>query len=433
MKKEKMSEITEFLDDCIIEEAATYKKIPKYSGIRKFTGAAAACILFMVVIFTISENHKIPPLGEPKMSQINETEKIGVLEAVTDPPAVETVADIPPVNLSGTIINRNYKNIATENGAIVWPWEYKTESEQFTEISVNDEQYGSYGRTVGDALVGDYIGIGEAFGSDIYTDTLHTAEYEVYEIKNVSQKYRVAVKLTDGYYVYGNSNAPTPSTFGDMIDAYGFAHTVKLNRFTEMSEYTDKDTYALQDDADIMSYILNCRDAVYAGEDWQPNTAPYLSFTVTSEALGIYKHVLYVTCDGYIWTNIGDYGYSFDIGKDAASEIIEYAKANANPVEAEPYMYCIIGTVTEIGNGYVMIDDTAACTDENDGRIFKVLTDDIRIRRCFEFEPNGIDVGSTVIVKFTSPIEVFDNDTVKGAVSAYEGIIIDNGDILVPA
>ena len=29
----------------------------------------------------------------------------------------------------------------------------------------------------------------------------------------------------------------------------------------------------------------------------------YISFTITSEALGVYKHAMYITEDGYFWTN----------------------------------------------------------------------------------------------------------------------------------
>lgn len=60
-------------------------------------------------------------------------------------------------------------------------------------------------------------------------------------------------------------------------------------------------------------------------------------------------------------TNILNYSCSYFIGKDAAEKIIEYAMNNSDEAEFSPYALTVSGTLTEIGNGYILIDDTVLC------------------------------------------------------------------------
>ena len=75
------------------------------------------------------------------------------------------------------------------------------------------------------------------------------------------------------------------------------------------------------------------------------------------EALGVYNRVIYISEDGYFATNIFDYEYSYFIGKEAADD---HHYVQKHLFEQSPYYVCNhIRTVTEIGNGYIMVDDTA--------------------------------------------------------------------------
>ena len=65
-----------------------------------------------------------------------------------------------------------------------------------------------------------------------------------------------------------------------------------------------------------------------------------------------------MTADGYIRTNIFDYAYIFRIGEEAAEDIISYAKKNGVETEAEPYAYTLAGTITDIADGYIYLDDS---------------------------------------------------------------------------
>ena len=173
-----------------------------------------------------------------------------------------------------------------------------------------------------------------------------------------------------------------------------------------------------------------CRDAEFVeDENWGESDRSYLSFTAASDALGIYKRVFNVTEDGYIWTNIFDYAYIFRIGREAAGQIISYAAENGTESEAEPYNASLGGTLTEIADGYILVDDTVLCSDENDGMTFKVYLNDLRISRCIDF--GGIGVGDIVVVYFTGDIDADAGNLVEGAFSLSKGTI-SGGGVSVP-
>lgn len=86
-------------------------------------------------------------------------------------------------------------------------------------------------------------------------------------------------------------------------------------------------------------------------------------------------------------------------------------------------------TLTEIGDRYVLIDDSVLCVNKKDGMVFKVPTDDIRIRRSIEC--TSIEVGDIVVVTFRGTIDVANGNTVEGARSIYEGTLVEGG-VAVP-
>ena len=136
---------------------------------------------------------------------------------------------------------------------------------------------------------------------------------------------------------------------------------------------------------------------------------------------------MYVTTDGYLWTNAFGYQYLFNIGEDATGKIIKYAKENSAKAEYEPYRNAIAGKVIEITDGYILIDDTMLCKNPLDGATYKVLLNDLRISRYVDNEI--IKVGDAVQIIFEGEID--DANTIDTAISAYE-VKISGGDLLIP-
>ena len=335
--------------------------------------------------------------------------------------------DISSVSVGG--IERDYKDVYVAEGesAIEWPWEYKTIAEQYTTIDLNGKEYYSGGHSVDASSVGELIGTFDVIGYDAYRDQNHKIACETYRIDGISEEYIVAVKLDGEFYVFSHNEYAPPSNLGEVMDNYALEQTLPLDQFTKYDGEEQKGHFRLDNDSYIWDVLNECRDAEFVeGDNWGEGDRNYLSFIATSDALGIYKRVFNVTEDGYIWTNILDYAYIFRIGQEAADQIISYAVENGTESETEPYNASLAGTLTEIADGYILVDDTVLCSDENDGMTFKVYLNDLRISRCIDF--GGIGVGDIVVVYFTGDIDTDAGNVVEGAFSLSKGTIYDSGE-----
>ena len=159
---------------------------------------------------------------------------------------------------------------------------------------------------------------------------------------------------------------------------------------------------------------------------WYKLKGNYISFTVTSEAFGVYKNALYVTENGYVWTNAFNGALIYEIGTEAATSIINYAKENSTQTTYEPFYNAIYGKVVEIKDDYVLVDDSILCKNPDKGIVFKVMLNDLRISRYFDC--NMINVGEIVQISFDGDIK---NNTVDSAITVAR-IIISGEQVLIP-
>ena len=335
-----------------------------------------------------------------------------------------------PISIGG--IERDYKGVISgSEGDIEFPWEYKLTYERFYTVKYNENYFRTRTRAINESLLGEVLGTCTAQGVDSYTDKTYTETFNVRKIKGVSEERLIAVGMDNEYYVYFNDEVKCPATFGELMDAYNLSETLPLVKFSVNEGYKEKGYYQITDDEYIWQVLSECRNAEFYAENdkWSRGDRNYLSFTATSDELGVYKRVFYITEDGYVSTNVFNYSYVYYVGEDAANKIITHAKNNATEAEREQYEYTIAGTITEIGDGYVLIDDTVLCKNKNDGMVFKVLTDELIIRRYLEC--TNIKVGDTVAVKFQTEIVLGENNTVSGAISMHKGSVTDSG-IAVP-
>lgn len=390
MKKPRFSNAIGNLDDDLIEAAAECKR--KKNNWLKW-GSIAACFAVLIVagamILPSLLNDSTTPGGTPD----------------------------------------KYKDIIhAGESAIIWPWEYQTVYEQYTNLELDGVSYRSKGRAVSTDLVGELIGTCSVVGYDDIHNKSYTEEFEVYELKYANKSQFVAVKMDGKHYTFKKDIYAPPSNLGELFDLVDLSQAIELSRFSENGDSADKKHYALNDDDYIWEVLAGCRAAAFIDTSANvENGREYLSFTITSETLGVYKVAMYVTKDGYLWTNAFSYQYLFNIGEDAAGEIIKYAKENSVEAEYELYQDTVTGKVVEITEGYILLDDTVICNDPADGITYKVLLNDLRISRYVDHEI--IKVGSTVQITFESEID--DANTIDSAVSASE-VTISRGDVLIP-
>ena len=392
MKTPRISEAIGNLPEDLVNGAVTYKRTSKKKSFIKW-GSIAACFMVMVMATAL---------------------------------IVPMLLGGDPISIGG--IDRDYKGVISGGESYIdFPWEYKLGYEKYTSVKYDGNEYSSRAREINEALLGEVLGTCKAKGEDSYTNKTYTETLNVRKISGVSEEKMIAVEMDNKYYVYFNSKVKCPATFGELLDAYNLSETLPLVKFSVNEGYKEKGYYQITDDAYIWQVLSECRDAEFYAENdkWNRGDRNYLSFTATSEALGVYKKVFYITEDGYVSTNVFNYSYVYYIGVDAANKIITHAKGNATEAEREQYEYTIAGTITEIGDGYILIDDTVLCKDKNDGMVFKILTEDLIIRRYLEC--TNIKVGDTVAVNFQTKIVLGEDNTVSGAISMYRGTVTDSG------
>lgn len=335
-----------------------------------------------------------------------------------------------PENSSET--DDRYKDFFVSEGesAFVWPWEYLTVFEKYTELQIDGIRYQGKRRAVSDDRVEELIGTFSLNGYDWITDEKHTEAFEVYKLKYVHDGQLVAVKMDGAYYVFGKSQYAPPKTLGELFAAVELPQAIELKRFSQNGDSAGNHYFTLPEDDFIWEVLAGCKDAKFVKDDkWTAHTGEFLSFTVTSETLGVYKVAMYVTKDGYLWTNAFDYGYLFFIGEDAAGRIFQYAMKHSEKAEYEPYRNAIVGQITEITEGYLLVDDSLLCKDPKDGITYKVLLSDPAFSRYVD--SGFLRVGKTVQISYEGYIDKADGYTVSGAISA-EDVILSEGEVMIP-
>ncbi len=334
-------------------------------------------------------------------------------------------------------LNRPYKDISVSASetAYVWKWNEKTVYEQYYMLELNGNEFLGQGREIDADNVGERLGkktlSGTAEHPEDFPKGTRYKMFEVYEIKNVSPNRMVAVLMEGKYYVFRLGKYNPPSTFGEALDEYGLSTVLELNSFTKKDMDKQEEYYRLTDDAYIWEILSSCRNAeMLDADNWNRYDRNYIGFTVTSDALGVYKKSLIVTDDGYLWTNAFDYAYLYNIGTDAAEKIISHARSNSVEAKSEPFNNAIVGTVVEITDEYMLVNDGILCENPNDGISFKIMLNDVRISRYVT--GGAVGLNATVRVEYEGKIDVDNGYVIYDAISAFQAVIGNDGAVLIP-
>ncbi len=320
--------------------------------------------------------------------------------------------------------NERYKDfyVEADETAIVWSWEDRTVYEKYTALNLNGTEYGNRGRTVSAELVGESLGTHAVVGYDVITDHTYTADFEVYQLKYADKSRFAAVKMEDVFYVFMKNTYDPPATLGELLAWADLPRVIELRRFSENGGGPCDKHFALNEDEKIWDVLVDCKNAVFVEDaTWTVHEREYLSFMVQSETLGAYKLAMYVTADGYLWTNTFSYGYLFDIGEDAAKQIMTYAKSNAEETAYEPYRNTIVGTIKEITDEHLLVDDAVLCKDSTDGITYKVLLNDLRISRYVDHDV--VKEGDIVQIAYEGDVDTENANTIRSAVTAEKAIL----------
>lgn len=325
-------------------------------------------------------------------------------------------------NLNTSSIDKRYKKLDfySLNIGHVWEWEDLAESERNYEVEIDGVKYEKNSRkTIDEEFIGEKIGRFDIFGFDtimMLEDKRITVNCDIYKLKNISQNEFIAIKFGEDYYCFKNAEHNPPKTLGELFDRVDITELFELSRFSENGSDANAKHFILKDDEYVWNILSECRSAEFV--DWDPFNLyqrEYISFSASSDALGLYKREFSITKDGYLHTNIFSSAYLFKIGKDRANEIIAYAMENSTETEFVPFDESkkVYGQVKEIVDGYVLIDDTILCKNKSKGITYKIPTDDIRFYRYFK--TGSTEVGELVAVSYDGEIDTQNGYVVKGA------------------
>lgn len=314
--------------------------------------------------------------------------------------------------------------MATDLG-IEWPWDYQTAAERYTLLERNGIAFRSRGRTIDQSLLGEKLGVWDVTGFDTNTEEEHRLPAEVYPIGQISENQLLAVKMDSEYWVFYRSDYNPPEKFGDLWELFDLPNTLKFDGFSIQGENADQRYYQLKDYQPLLEMLRDCQNAVFLEDiDWRAFDRNYLSFTVTSDALGVYKRVFYVTEDGFVRTNIFDWACLFEVGTQITGKIYDWALKHGVEAEQKPYINSLSGIVVEITEDELVIDDTELCVMPWEGMTFRVPLSDLRIKRCVEL--GYVRVGDAVAVSFTGSIDPMADNLVAGAYDIRTGTLSAN-------
>ena len=396
MKTPRIAKAVGHLDDDLVSGAARGKKKTGRNALK--WGALAACLAVVLTVGVIL----LPWLSRGKGEE-------------TSAPA-----------------GKIRKNVTVSELAILWSWEYRTVYERYGRMEMDGEVYCGQMREISASLLTDYLGDFEAVGYEeiaAQEPKEHREEVAVYAIAGVSEKEYVAAELEGRYYVFRREAYAPPAALGELFASVELPELMELVRFSKNGDGPDAQHFQLTEEDGIWTLLSGCSGAKFVEDDgWSVSGREYLCFSVTSEALGIYKRALYITADGYLWTNAFDWSYLFKIGEEAAGKILTYAAEHSVEADYEPFTRSIAGKVTEITEQYLIVDDSVLWGDPADGSAYKVSLEDPRIRRYVDY--GVVRVGDLIVVDYEGWIDEADN-LVHGARSLSQATIAD-GDVLIP-
>ncbi len=424
MKKQDIEKLIDSIDNKYIEEAANFNKPSERTKFRKLWLIAAACLLTACIsIPTVL--YATAPNESESFTEESDTEEISYPDIITD--------DINHTNIK-LYAERYNGSPSTNNEAFGYSWLEMTDAELYTSLVYNGKTYsGSAYSSIDEADIGKSLGVHTLLGNDMIDDTVHSAEFEIFEVKGVSSEYRVAAAMDDGYYPF--SAAAPKETLGDCLNALNLCQNMPLTDFYVNITIDGETPYSrINDPTKVWKILLQCGDAKYNKElsesmSWWQADHEYITFTAMSRKLGI-SGVVSVSRDGTLWTNIFSYARVYDIGIEKANAIIDYSLNNSSPTKRTPYEYWICGYIKEITEDHVLIDDTRLCENEKDGIVFKLNIKDKRVARGIKYE--NLKTGDLAVISVNryGYIDEENQNTVNGINWISRGHIHD-GDIVV--
>ena len=410
-------------------DEAVAAQAKKNRSIRRVALAASVCLVTVGVTAGI--------WGGMVLNRPNDgTTEIGGTTKPT--PEIQTN---PPANGAfwDDLRERKDINVMIPETSIEWGWEDLTDGERYTNLDLDGKTYHMRGTVK--SYLGEWLESGEAYGFAWDQDNArHGIPCEIYALTFSPDHSVVAVQFEGSSEVYRfecERKYDPPKTLGEFMETRKLSEVLPLTTlYYQPADGMDYRTYQYslsEADSDAVWAILAKYESAPFVKDYEYryDGQEDIGFSATSEVLGIRNKSFMINDDGYITTNIEQYGYNYFIGVDAAREIIDYVKAHMTeplPEEKDPAYY-IVGTVTEKGDGYIKVDDSIMMKNPEDGLTFTIDVTDKKLGRVCKAL---LSVGDHVMITYDGRISEDGSLLIETAVSIQEAWITEGGDVLIP-
>ncbi len=400
MKKQKISEVLNNLNEDVIKEAIAYEKQPVSHRPRiiKIIAVCAACLVLIasgafIFLKLQSEKTYITYIGG---------------------------------------VEREYKKTGevsyTEDVAYIWPWEYLDLHSQYTHVDFNGKKYTRHSANVDKSHIGESLGVIEAFGFDpIDDDKQYSKSFEFFKVNAISGDTFIAAYMGDRYVLFKDDGYTPPATLGEFINQFDLTKNLELKCFYDYKSNERLDYYKTPDSEDIWEQLIKCADTPLCEEEidlWLSAKRDFIAFDLESDLLGIYVGLggVDVTTDGYLEFSMFGRDHTYYIGEDAANNIISIAKKNATKSKREQYEN-VTGYVTAIEKDYILVDDSAFCKNTEDGMVFKITVGEKRLKGYVEVEE--LEVGDLVCVEFKGMVDTDNGNLITNVYNINQARLIN--------
>ena len=331
---------------------------------------------------------------------------------------------------------RNDKSCLGQEGARVWPWNCRAIYNQYTSLSYNGAEYRSRCSSRGEDTPSDKIGkqlaVTTCKGFDDYTNQTYSIKCGIYEIVGVDSNRIIAVQYSgcEAYYPFIKDGYDAPPTLGDLVNLLALTENIAFNSFYYHPNVQSSEYYGLsrEGSAELWQIISKYASAECLERYENAWNRTQVSFPLDSATLGVHNLSLAVNQEGYLITNIENYGYYYHIGIDAVREIVTYVLDHKTEPPMKQTQY-LVGVVTEIGDDYIKVDDSIVMKHPAEGIEFTVYAEHMNIKR---YIISGyLRVGQQVVIEHGS-LSKDSYTEIRNAVDLQEAIITDSGEILIP-
>ena len=350
MKKEKISEALQNIDEEYIEKAANYKKKKAFLPIVKWGGLAAS--LAIVVAGTallmpyLEQGVTPPPITNEQTTPV--TNEVSTEIALT--------GNVGGITETTTTTYWNSSTAAT--GEAGWREQYLAR--------IQDDTYRNYapmvafqayevqlGNKLTDITVWGFWDHSQKdfFDAEDFTgdEQIETLRAEVYEIKGVSPEVAILVKYLDQgnalttthYYTFVNKDVENQLTsLGDFYEKFNaeryFAVKHETVLIESVKEAISKEGYyqlSTKNTEELRDLILSLEGRVVSDEelsDW--SFTKQMTFDIDFNSTGAYSGYVGVFDNGYMIFNVRStnyFSFAFDIGEENAEMLMTYIEENA--------------------------------------------------------------------------------------------------------